>query len=81
MKYKIVFDMEIIDYNDPYNKIIKDIKHSPKITTKFEHIISVPIKPTSDLIKKIIETMLSYEGNDFKIVSYKYLRTEAIIDD
>lgn len=81
MKYNLIFEMQIVDYNDPYNNVVRDIKYSPKITTKFEHTISIDKEPTKELINKIIKTMLSNKDNKFEIVSYKYLRTEININD
>lgn len=75
-KYTLIYETSVIDYSDPYNSIIQDMKGAPKLVSVVQSKIPLSEKPTKEIIETIRDKIEQSDIKGLKIVSCKYLRTE-----
>lgn len=80
-KYNVIFSMEVLDKKSAWNKMVAGMIDAPHEIDSFKHIITLNFKPTMKLIKAIENDMLNKKFDGFEIKTYKYLRTEVVLDD
>ena len=80
-KYTLIFEIKLIDYNDAYNDMVKNIKFSPKLSKTLETKIEVNVKPNKELIKMFEDKLKNIKDKNIEIIYCQYLRTEFLIED
>lgn len=80
-QYILIFEIKLIDYNDPYNNMVKDIKFSPKLSKTLETKVTINQKPNKELIKFFEDKLKNLNDKNIEIISCQYLRTEVLLDD
>ena len=80
-KYTLIFEIKLIDYNDPYNDMVKNIKFSPKLSKTLETKIEINQKPNKELINFFQDKFKTLNEENIEIISCRYLRTEFSMED
>lgn len=81
IEYKAIFEMKCIDKSSIWNKHFANLPGAPIEAIQCEEIIVFSKPPTKEAIK-ILENEFSGKTFDkFKIISFRYLRTECNLDD
>lgn len=81
VEYKAVFEVDFIDMSSTWNKVFSDLPNAPKEVTKAEQLI-VTSEPLSKEQIKIIENEFAGKTLDnFKIITFRYLRTICDLND
>lgn len=80
-KYNVIFSMEVLNKKSPWNKLVNGIIGAPHEIVCCEHTITLKFKPNMELIKAFENELTNKNFGSFQIKSYKYLRTEVVLDD
>lgn len=92
MEYKYKFNVIVIDFNNPYNKAIKDVNDILKtncsnyVQTALTQTITTNIEPNKEVIDVMTKEFRSvvedvFNKKNFKLISYEFESCEVSIDN
>lgn len=92
MTYKYNFKIILVDFGNPYNKAVKELKElfnmCPEryLTAELTLSVKTEIQPTKKRIEILTDTLKkatveTYKQNEMDIIEFSYVNCEVVLDE